>query len=247
MPRQSLSGAEAGVPLLRRMGRVRAALIDLDGTLLDTAPDLAIAANAMLAELGREPLPPQAVRDLVGKGIAHLVRRSLELSAAGAPPDDAGFDAALAIFARHYERCNGTASRIYSGVHEGLRAMRERGLRLACVTNKASNFTAPLLASTGLAAYFDAVVTSDVVGKRKPDPGIFLHACKALDVSPDETVVIGDSGNDSEGARAAGCVFLLVPYGYREGRDVQDIECDGIVPTLLHAAKALGQANKARK
>lgn len=226
--------------------RPRAALIDLDGTLLDTAPDLATAANAVLAELGLAPLPEAAVREFIGKGIDNLVLRSLEASA-GCPPGEAQLAAARASFARHYERVNGSASRAYAGAREGLQAMRAMGLRLACVTNKASRFTRPLLAATGLAGFFDAVVTSDVVGRRKPDPEVFLHACRALGVTPSEAVVIGDSDNDARGARAAGCTFLLVPYGYREGRDVHEIECDGIVPTLFHAAReTLGPASTAK-
>jgi phosphoglycolate phosphatase len=222
--------------------RPRAVLVDLDGTLLDTAPDLATAANAMLAEHGLRTLPEDAIRDFVGKGIDNLVLRSLEAST-GRPPEDAQLAAARGSFARHSARANGKGSRAYPGAREGLEAMRAMGLRLACVTNKASRFTGPLLATTGLAGCFDAVVTSDAVGRRKPDPEIFLYACRVLEVDPGQAVVIGDSANDALGARAAGCAFLLVPYGYREGRSVRDIECDGIVPTLLHAAReAIGQA-----
>lgn len=226
--------------------RPRAVLVDLDGTLLDTAPDLANAANAMLAELGLSSLPAAMIRDFVGKGIDNLVLRSLQASA-GRPPDEARLAAARASFADHYERANGKSCRVYPGAREGLQALREMGLRLACVTNKVSRFTGPLLAATGLAEYFGVVVTSDVVGRRKPDPEVFRYACRALDVVPVDAVVIGDSDNDALGARAAGCIFLLVPYGYREGRDVHDIDCDGIVPTLLHAAReAIGPALTAR-
>ena len=217
---------------------IRAALVDLDGTLLDTAPDLAAAANAMLAELGMRKLAAAEVRDFIGKGIAALVRRCLE-AARAAPPDEMLYEAALASFASHYERLNGSSSTPYAGAEEGLAAMRARGLRLACVTNKASRYTDPLLASSGLAGYFDEVVTSDRAGRRKPDPGPFLFACRALGVSPAEATVIGDSANDATGGRAAGCRVLLVPYGYREGQDVRDIECDGIVASLLDAAELL--------
>jgi len=216
----------------------RAALIDLDGTLLDTAPDLAAAANATLAELGRPPLALETVRDYVGKGIAHLVRRVLEASA-GAPPQDALIDAACVRFAEHYARLNGAAAKAFDGVAEGLVEMRTTGLRLACVTNKLARFTEPLLAASGLREYFDAVVTSDRAGARKPDPAIVLEACRRLQVSPAEACLIGDSSNDAEAARAAGCRFLLVPYGYREGRGLREIDSDGIVATLREAAKLL--------
>lgn len=216
---------------------IRAVLLDLDGTLLDTAPDLAAAANAMLAELGRAPLAEAAVRDCIGQGIDYLVRRCLECAGAGA--DGAAFAAARERFDRHYAQANGRAAREFPGVREGLAAMRDAGLRLACVTNKAARFTLPLLDQAGLSAFFGAVVTADQVGKRKPDPEPFLHACRRLGVAPEDAAVIGDSENDTFGARAAGCRVYLVPYGYREGREVREIESDGIVATLVHAAQAL--------
>jgi phosphoglycolate phosphatase len=178
------------------------------------------------------------VRDFVGKGIAHLVRQALETSA-GAAPDGATFDAACTRFAAHYERLNGAAAQPFDGVVDGLADMRSKGLRLACVTNKLAQFTEPLLASSGLQKYFDVIVTSDRAGARKPDPAIFLDACRRLGVRPAEACVIGDSANDADGARAAGCRFLLVPYGYREGRGLREIESDGIVATLREAAKRL--------
>ena len=217
---------------------IRAALIDLDGTLLDTAPDLAAAANATLVELGMRQIDAGKVREFIGKGISALVRCCLE-SALERAPDEQLFDSALERFALHYERLNGTASSLYPGVEEGLAAMRARGLRLACVTNKASRFTDPLLAATRLASYFDHVVTSDRAGQRKPDPGPFLFACRALGVVPSEAAVIGDSANDAEGGRRAGCRVLLVPYGYREGQDVRSIDCDAIVASLIDAANLL--------
>jgi phosphoglycolate phosphatase len=180
----------------------------------------------------------KVVREFVGKGINVLVRRSLE-AALGRVPDKEMQARAEAIFEPHYERLNGTASAVYPGVFEGLQAMRARGLRTACVTNKLLRFTQPLLAKAQLAGHFDAVVTSDLAGARKPDPAVFLHACRLLGVAPDEACVIGDSDNDGEAARAAGCMFLLVPYGYREGRALKDIASDGIVATLAEAAKRL--------
>ena len=217
---------------------VRAVLVDLDGTLLDTAPDLAAAANAMLADLGLGEIPGGAVREFIGQGIGNLVRRCLE-RAAGRAPQPALLESALARFSEHYAHENGRGSGVYPGAREGLEAMRAGGLRLACVTNKATRFTGPLLASTGLAGYFDALVCGDTTAKRKPDPEPFLHACARLGVVPTESVVIGDSANDAQGARAAGCRVLLVPYGYREGMDMREIACDGIVGSLLEAAQAL--------
>lgn len=217
---------------------IRAVLIDLDGTLLDTAPDLAAATDAMLAELGLPVVGEAAVREFVGKGIAMLVRRAVE-AATGAGATQSLLAEAKDRFAVHYARMNGVASQCYPGVREGLQLMRQGNLRLACVTNKALRFAQPLLDSTGLAPFFDTLVTSDTAGARKPDPAIFLHACRALAVEPAQACAIGDSANDADAARGAGCLFLLVPYGYREGMDVRDIACDGIVSTLVDAARKL--------
>jgi phosphoglycolate phosphatase len=148
-------------------------------------------------------------------------------------------DEALARFAAHYERINGTTSAPFPGVLEGLKGLKH--LRLACVTNKAQAFTTPLLERAGLALYFDAVVTSDQVGKRKPDPEPFLHACRMLGVAPAEAVVIGDSANDADAGRAAGCRVFLVSYGYTEGRDISTIPCDGVVASLGEAAEHLSR------
>jgi phosphoglycolate phosphatase len=216
---------------------IKAVLLDLDGTLLDTAPDLAAAANAMLAEQGLAPLAVSVVRDFIGRGIPHLVERCLQ--AAGAAIPSTRLDSALASFGAHYSRLNGRASAAFPGVTQGLERLRAGSLRLACVTNKAAAFTIPLLEKAGLVSYFDSVVTADQVGARKPDPGPFLYACRALSIAPSEAAVIGDSANDAEAARAAGCRVLLVSYGYSEGRDVRTLDSDGVVATLSEAADLL--------
>ena len=214
---------------------IRAALIDLDGTLLDTAPDLAAAVNAMLAELGLSALPAATVREFIGSGIVRLVERSLQ--AAGLSLPCAQLERALRSFGAHYRRLNGSSSAPYPGVVEGLERMRARGLRLACVTNKAAAFTAPLLDKSGLAPFFDAVVTADQAGARKPDPAAFLYACHLLGISPEQSAVIGDSANDAVAARAAGCRVLLVSYGYSEGRDVRALDSDGLAASFPEAVE----------
>lgn len=215
---------------------IRAVLIDLDGTLLDTVPDLADAANAMLAELGRLTLPQDAIRDFVGKGIPNLVGRCL-----GYPGESAAPDAleALAVFKRHYAAVNGRRTRIYPGVIEGLEVMRAAGLKTACVTNKAAAFTEPLLEATGLSALLDMTVSGDTLAQKKPHPLPFLHLCERFGIEPAEALVIGDSRNDVAGARAAGCKVVCVPYGYSEGEDVRDLGADAIVGTLEEAAQRL--------
>jgi phosphoglycolate phosphatase len=216
---------------------IRAVLLDLDGTLLDTAPEVAAAANAMLADQGLAPLPASTVRDFIGRGIPHLVERCLQ--AAGESLPCARLESALASFGAHYRRLNGSSSAPFPGVLDALVRMRGSGVRLACVTNKAAAFTAPLLEKTGLVPFFDAVVTADQVGTRKPHPGPFLHACRMLSVAPPEAAVIGDSANDAQAARAAGCRVLLVSYGYSEGRDVRTFDSDGVVASLGEAADLL--------
>ncbi|NYT22274.1 phosphoglycolate phosphatase [Alcaligenaceae bacterium] len=212
----------------------QAVLIDLDGTLLDTIPDLAAAANAMLAELGAAQLPLADIATFVGKGTEVLVRRCL--TDGRLPADDAGTARALAVFNRHYHAVNGRAARLYPGVREGLRAFREQGARLAVVTNKPTEFTLPLLESSGLSEWFSVVVCGDTCPRKKPDPLPLLHACGLLGCPPGRALAIGDSINDALAARAAGITVLAVPYGYNEGRDIHSLDIDGIVFRLDEAA-----------
>jgi phosphoglycolate phosphatase len=177
------------------------------------------------------------VRDFIGAGITRLVERCLQ--AAGPPLACASLEPALRSFGAHYARLNGQASRPFPGVIATLERLRAASLRLACVTNKAGAFTVPLLEKTGLARDLDAVVTADAVGARKPRPEPFLHACRSLGVAPAEAAVIGDSANDAEGARAAGCPVLLVSYGYSEGRDVRTLGADAVTETIGEAADLL--------
>jgi len=187
----------------------------------------------MLAGLGLRPLPAGVVRDFIGQGIPRLVERCL--AEAGLPLACAQLEPALRSFGDHYRAMNGSASRPFPGVVEGLGRMRDAGLKLACVTNKAETFTTPLLAASGIGRLLDAVVTPESAGRRKPDPAPCLHACQLLQVGPEEAVVVGDSANDAESGRAAGCRVLLVSYGYSEGRDVSTLDVDGVVATFNEA------------
>lgn len=220
------------------LGAVRAVLLDLDGTLLDTAPEIAAAAADMLSELGLDPVDPLRVREFIGKGIPHLVRRTLEASL-GRAPDERRVGSAMEGFFFHYAKRNGCMAKPYPGVLEGLTELRAKGFALACVTNKTAQFTIPLLEATGLAGFFPVVVSGDTMPKKKPAPDPLLEACRRLGIPALEALMIGDSRNDALAARAAGCPVLLVPYGYTEGEDVQGIDCDGIVPSLLHVAGLL--------
>lgn len=217
---------------------IKAVMIDLDGTLLDTACDLAAAANMMLRELGRVELPLETIQSYIGKGIQKLVKRSLTGSLDGEPEAEL-FDRAMPIYERDYAKTLCVNTQPYPGVLEGLNALREAGFHLACITNKAEAFTMPLLRATELLGYFDIVLSGDSLPKKKPHPMPLLHACKHFGILPHEMLLIGDSLNDAEAARAAGCHIFCVPYGYNEGRDVQELDCDAIVPSVYDATKLI--------
>ena len=210
---------------------VRAVVLDLDGTLLDTAPDIASAANRMLAELELRPVSEERVRDFIGRGVANLVRRLLEEAGAG------GFDAAIARFEVAYLEGIAERTRAYPGVVEGLSMFSAARMPLACVTNKPSRFTDPLLEATGLRRYFGAVVSGDQVARKKPAPDAIVAAADALDVPVRSAWVIGDSANDVLAAHAAGCSVAVVPYGYREGLAVEALGADAVIPSLRAAAE----------
>ena len=216
---------------------VSAVLFDLDGTLLDTLPDLHAAASAMLRDMGRPALPETATRNYVGRGIPNLVKRLLADSLAAADDATAAPAEALASFRTHYARENGRQVRPYPGVIDGLKALKAKGIPLGVITNKAQAFTLPLLEQMGLAGYFDVVVSGDLLPKPKPDPMALVWACGRLNVSPADTLFIGDSINDFLAGRAAGCYVFLLPYGYNEGRDVHELAGDAIVPTVDYAAE----------
>jgi phosphoglycolate phosphatase len=214
---------------------VKAVLLDLDGTLLDTVLDLHAAACGMLADLGRPPVAVEEIRAYVGRGIPNLVKRVLagKLEAAddpNPPPADA-----LASFKKHYEHFNGRAAKPFPGVIEGLEALKAKGLTLGVITNKAQAFTVPLLERTGLMPYMAVAVAGDQLPKPKPDPMPLVWACGRMNVSPADTLMIGDSVHDFKAGRAAGCKVFLVPYGYNEGQGVQGLDADAIVATIHDA------------
>jgi phosphoglycolate phosphatase len=216
--------------------QIKAVLLDLDGTLLDTVLDLHAAADAMLADLGRPPVPVEEIRAYVGRGIPNLVKRVLagKLEAADDPTPPP--EQALTSFKKHYAEFNGRKATPFPGVIAGLDAFKAKGLPMGVITNKAQAFTIPLLERTGLAPYMSAIVSGDQLPRPKPDPMPVIWACGRLGVSPAETLLVGDSVHDFEAGHRAGCRVYLVPYGYNEGRDVRGLACDAIVSSLAEAA-----------
>jgi len=222
-----------------------AVLIDLDGTLMDTAPDLAEAANRMRSDFGLPPLPAERIAQFVGKGVDVLVHRSLADRVDGEVEPER-FASARAAFGRHYHAINGEATVVFEGVPQALARLRGRGWHLACVTNKAREFTLPLLERAQLAALLDAVVCGDEVQHGKPHPDLLLEACRRLGVAPTQAVMVGDSANDVLAARAAGVPVVLVESGYNEGEPLSTFAgqpgVDAIVPGLIDAARWLERA-----
>ena len=223
---------------MSKLTNIKAAIIDLDGTMLDTAADFHVAVNRMRAELGLTPLSQETIVNFVGKGTENLIRRVL---AVDYPEDEAAqyFQQALDAYTEHYLAINGDYSSLYPGVLEGLLAMRAKGLRLACVTNKPLAFAVPLLEKKGLSGFFEIVYGGDSFPRKKPDPMPLLQVCEDFGLTPAQVVAIGDSSNDAQAARAAGCRVLNVPYGYNHGESIHDVDSDGIVSTLVEAAQQI--------
>ena len=202
--------------------RLDAVIVDLDGTMVDTLGDFNEAINRMLRELALPPIGAGQIEHMVGKGSEHLLRSvlkhvlALDGKALNAIESEAGahYPQAWASYQRHYLQINGEFAAVYAGVEAGLKALRERGLRLACLTNKPTAFALPLLK------------------RKKPDPLPLLKTCEALGTAPARTLMLGDSSNDAQAARAAGCPVVLVTYGYNHGAPVRGVDADGFVDSL---------------
>lgn len=215
---------------------IKAVVIDLDGTLLDTAPDLADAAMAMAEELGLPPITLDEVKTYIGNGVSRLVKRVLTRDMQAEPAPEL-FQKALPIYEKHYANWVSRKSRPFPGVLEGLQAFKALGVHVACITNKAERFTLPLLKDTGLFEYFELILSGDSLPEKKPSPLPLLHACQVFGIEPNTLLLIGDSLNDTQAARAAGCPVFCVPYGYNRGRPVSELDLDAVVPSLLEAAQ----------
>jgi phosphoglycolate phosphatase len=222
---------------------LRAAIVDLDGTLIDTLGDFVESLNLTLTDLRLPPVARDDVAKLVGKGSEHLIRSVLAL--AGARADR--YESAWAAYQRHYREINGRHAVVYPGVVEGLQALQSAGLALACLTNKPTAFAQPLLAAKGLAPYFRYVFGGDAFERKKPDPLPLLMTCEALGSDPAGTLVIGDSRNDAEAARAAGCPVWLVTFGYNHGEPAHAVPADGHFNSWADLCSALQAPSRAAR
>jgi phosphoglycolate phosphatase len=208
-------------------------LFDLDGTLLDTVKDIALALNRTLAEFGCHALAENEVRGMIGRGSPILIQRAA--AAQGRVLEDSTQAAMLERFFYRYgelEESNQDTAQPFSGAAPALRDLHEAGLRTAVVTNKQHRFAAALLARLELSGWVDIVIGGDTCPRRKPDPQPLLYACEKLEVDPSESLMVGDSVNDVQAARAAGIPVVCVSYGYNEGRDPRTLECDALLESL---------------
>jgi phosphoglycolate phosphatase len=209
---------------------VSAIVIDLDGTLLHTAPELAESANRMLRDMGRPAVSQDLLMSYIGNGIHWLVKRALT-GDMHAEPDAALFDQALPIFEKHYTELL-LESKPFDGVVAGLDALKAAGYRLGCITNKVARYTEPLLQGIGLAHYFEIVLAGDTLPEKKPHPLPLLHSAEFFGVPIERLLLIGDSLSDAQAARAAGCPIICVPYGYNHGEPVETLNVDAVIPDL---------------
>ena len=218
--------------------KINAAIIDLDGTMVDTMGDFVIAINLMLHDLGYLPVDRAVVAFRVGKGSEHLVKSVLShvegkltraQKAAGNSPR---FEYAIELYQRHYRAINGQHAQVYAGVFDGLATLQKANLKLACLTNKPVEFAHHLLKLKGLDGFFSLVFGGDSFAAKKPDALPLIKTCEALGTLPGQTLMVGDSSNDAIAARAAGCPVVLVTYGYNHSVPVQQVDADGYVDAL---------------
>jgi phosphoglycolate phosphatase len=213
-------------------------LVDVDGTMVDSVPDLAWCVDRMMEQIGRPPHGEARVRLWVGNGVERLVKRALtgELEA---EPDPADFERALPVFLDLYQANTSTRSQLYPGVREGLDLLAERGYPLGCVTNKAARFTEPLLTALGVDRYFTLVVSGDTLPERKPDPMPLLYAARYFGVEPTRSLLVGDSISDVKAARAAGFAIVCMSYGYNHGLDIRDFGPDAVIESMAELGQLL--------
>lgn len=207
-------------------------LIDLDGTLVDSVPDLTYCVDEMMKQLDMPVRGIDAVRNWVGNGVQRLTERALVNAVEGMPETEL-MDKAYPIFLELYKNNNSQRSKVYDGVLDGLKWMQNNGYRIGCVTNKAESFTVPLLKSKGLFDLFEVIVSGDTCAEKKPHPMPLLHAAKLMGVSPDNALMLGDSMSDVKAARAANFNIFCMTYGYNHGEDIANYNPDVIMDSFM--------------
>ena len=215
-------------------------LIDLDGTLIDSVPDLAYCVDALMVRLGLPARGEAKVRQWVGNGIERLVKRAL-LDQLDGEPDQALLDKALPIYFALYKENLSKRSRLYPGVKQGLQFLHDAGYKLGCITNKAAAFTEPLLKDLGIYDYFQIVVSGDTLPVKKPDPLPLLHAARFFKVEPSQALMVGDSISDVKAARAAGFQVICMSYGYNHGQDIRDADPDAVIDSMVQLSGLLAK------
>ena len=216
-------------------------LIDVDGTLVDSVPDLTFCVDEMMKALGRPTHGETKVRNWVGNGVERLVRRAL-IGELNGEPSDAEFEKAYPIFLDLYADNTSKRSRLYPGIREGLDYLKAAGYKLGCVTNKAAQFTLPLLADLGVAGDFSIIVSGDTLPQKKPDPAPLLHAAKFFGVDSAQALMVGDSVSDVKAARAAGFQIVCMSYGYNHGEDIRESHPDAVIDALTEIKPLLEAA-----
>ena len=218
-------------------------LIDVDGTLVDSVPDLAYCVDEMMKQLGMPVHGEAKVREWVGNGVERLTRRAL-IGQLDGEPDEALFQKAYPIFLDLYAENTSKRSILFPGVKEGLAYLKRSGYKLGCVTNKAAQFTLPLLKDLGIYNEFEIVVSGDTLPQKKPDPAPLLHVAKHFGVSPEKSVMIGDSVSDVKAARAANFQIICMSYGYNHGVDIRDSHPDAVIDSMTELEGLLESARK---
>lgn len=225
---------------------LRAAILDLDGTLVDTVGDFHLALHAMLADLQADAARVDVafINQTVGKGSEHLVQRTL--AHVGLACDGKVYEHAMQRYQHHYGRVNGEASQLFPGIPEGLEILRDRGWTLACLTNKPGRYARELLQRKGIAGHFVQVFGGDEFARKKPDPLPLIETCRVLGRPTSEVLMIGDSQNDAQAAHAAGCPVVLMTYGYNHGQPIREVPALAYLDrldALFTGAEACGSAD----
>jgi phosphoglycolate phosphatase len=213
-------------------------LIDVDGTLVDSVPDLAYCVDEMMKALDLPVHGEARVRNWVGNGVERLVRRALVGQLEG-EPDEALYQRAYPIFLELYAENTSKRSTLYPGVAEGVAWLKAQGYRLGCVTNKAAQFTLPLLRDLGVHDHFEIIISGDTLPQKKPDPAPLLHAARFFGVEPEQALMIGDSVSDVKAARAAGFQIVCMSYGYNHGADIRDFHPDAVIDSMVEIRELL--------